>query len=188
MINFERVTISLLDSGKFSLTQSSAGESNIDEDFLAFYGGNFFDDSLDDDAGTIDMTRCEQLLAGKYQLYGCAICVIWVLKAASKYPSLDLNELVDKLETILDGPNSFVELILSQSMTGKVSDAFIATVGYALRPRRYEIMMALSRMRGIEFEELPANDKVREELERKERLEQEKRRKLAELWANRRKK
>ena len=73
-------------------------------------------------------------------------------------------------------------------MTGKVSDALIATVGYALRPRRYEIMMALSRMRGIEFEELPANDKVREELERKERLEQEKRRKLAELWANRRKK
>mmetsp|Transcript_24418 Transcript_24418/g.36431 ORF Transcript_24418/g.36431 Transcript_24418/m.36431 type:complete len:152 (-) Transcript_24418:1728-2183(-) len=142
----------------------------------------------DEDTGSIDLSRCEQLLAGKYQLYGCAICVVWLLKAATHNPTLDLNQLLDKLETALDGPNSFQGILCSISSSGIVSNSLLQTLGYAIRPRRYEVMMALHRIRGIEFEELPPDEAMAAELTAKEREEEEKKRILAELWANRRKK
>lgn len=186
LVNFNNIKISLLDGCKFSLMQRC--ESNVEEIFNIF-DNIIFNESLDEDIGTVDMTRCEQLLAGKHQLYGCAICAIWVLKSAQEYPLLDLNQLLDKLEEKLDGPYSFDGIIRALCPNNRNHlDSLTRTLGYALRPRRYEIMMAISRMRGVKFEELPPTSDVLDEIQRKEREEEEKRRKLAELWANRRKK
>jgi len=57
--------------------------------------------------------------------------------------------------------------------------------GYVvLRPRRYEVAMALSRMQGMEFEVLPSKlDRSKEEKE-----EEERRNALTRLWNLRRKK
>ncbi len=162
----------------------------MDDLLLTVFGTNndFMDIDRDEDTGTMDLSRCEQLLAGKYQLYGCAICVVWLLKTATNNPTLDLNQLLDKLESALDRTDSFHGILASISSSGKVSDSLLKTLGYAIRPRRYEVIMALNRMRGIEFEELPPDDKTIAELSAKEREEEERKRILAELWANRRKK
>jgi hypothetical protein len=189
LIDLNKVRISLLDGGgKLSLTQWSK-ESDIEKSLSLFGYDDCFDMNLDDeDVGTIDMTRCEQLLQGKHQLYGCGICVIWILKAATENPSLDLNQLLDKLEVELDSSTSFGGILKSLSPSGQVSNMLLTALGYATRPRRYEIMMALSRMRGIKFEDLPPDNDIAAEIEAKEREEEEKKRILAELWANRRKK
>ncbi|KAL3779220.1 hypothetical protein ACHAW5_009991 [Stephanodiscus triporus] len=62
------------------------------------------------------------------------------------------------------------------------------TVGFAYRPRRHEVAMALTRMRGMKFDSLPEKPKVIvNELSPEEDLEESKKRALAALWANRRK-
>ena len=66
-----------------------------------------------------------------------------------------------------------------------------STVGNAFRPRRHEVAQALTRMRGLKFDILPEKPKVMElspEDEAKRLEEESKKRALAELWANRRKK
>ena len=66
-----------------------------------------------------------------------------------------------------------------------------STVGNAFRPRRHEIAQALTRMRGLKFEILPDKPKVMNlspEDEAKRLEAESKKRALAELWANRRKK
>lgn len=185
LIDLEKVRISLLDGGKLSLSEGS--EQSTNQDLLTYFGNDFLNVSLDEDVGTIDMTRCEQLLAGKHQLYGCAICAVWLFKIAIQNETLDLNQLLDKLEAALDGPENFEGILRSVSTNSKVSDSLLSTLGYAIRPRRYEVMMAISRMRGIEFEELPQDEEIVAKLTAKEREEEEKKKKLAELWANRRK-
>ncbi len=187
MVNFDIARIRLLDGGKFSLSNGRFKESHVDELWTSI-GSDIFDENVDEDIGTIDMTRCEQLLAGKHQLYGCAICTLWVLRAASTNPTLDMNELLDELDQAFDGLNGFEGVIRSISPNCNIAESLLQAIGYACRPRRYEILMALSRMRGIEFEELPLEDRIVAEMKQKEREEEEKRRLLAELWANRRKK
>jgi len=59
-------------------------------------------------------------------------------------------------------------------------------VGFAQRPRRYEVGQALTRMQGIQMEEIPVEDDGFEEAARLE--EERKKKALADLWANRRKK
>lgn len=186
LINIEDVRISLLDGGKLSLSEGSTPSAN--DEVLSYFGNDFLNVSLDEDFGTIDMTKCEQLLAGKYQLYGCAICALWLLKFSTQNPTLDLNQLLDKLESDLNGPATFEGILRSVSSSGKISESLLSTLGYAIRPRRYEVMMAVSRMRGIEFEELPQDAEILAKQTAKQREEEEAKRKLAELWANRRKK
>ena len=178
----------LIDGGKLSLSHWFE-ESRMDDLLGTLLGTNndfMMDIDGDEDVGTIDLSRCEQLLGGKYQICGCAICLVWLLKTASYNPTLDLNQLLDELERALDGPNSFQGIVASISSSGKMFSSLITTLGYALRPRRYEVVMALHRMRGIEFEELPPDDKTIAELTAKEREEEERKRILAELWAKRR--
>ncbi len=185
LINLEKVSISLLDGGKLLLSEES--EQSTRQNVLAYFGNDFLNASLDEDIGTIDMSRCEQLLGGKHQLYGCAIGVIWLLKAATDHPTLDFNQLLDKLEEAFNGPESFEGILRSTGSFGRASGDLISTLGYAIRPRRYEVMMSIYRMRGIEFEELPQDPEALAKLTTKQREEEEAKRKLAELWANRRK-
>ncbi len=168
--------VSLMDGGgKLSLTPIDDREEN----------------ESDDDIGIIDMARCEQLLGGKRQLYGCGFCVLWLMKNAKVKPELDLNQLLDELEDTMDRSGNGLMSVVDSLCSGAVarSPAFtsiIACVGYAYRPRRYEIFMALTRIRGIKFEELPTE--VDEEDLRIKKEAEERKKALAELWANRRKK
>lgn len=173
-----RCRVSLLNGG---------GRLSIDQE-----GDNDSDDDMesDDDTGIIDMTRCEQLLGGKHQLYACGICAVWILKHARDNPEMDLNELVNELEKTIDVSGGIVSLI--ESMSPQCSTAsplhasLLLSVGHITRPRRYEILMALTRMRGMKFVELPTE--VDEDDLRIKNEEQERKRMLAELWANRRNK
>lgn len=62
------------------------------------------------------------------------------------------------------------------------------TVGFAYRPRRHEVAMALTRMRGMKFEILPAVPIEAAGAMSPELEEEKKKRTLAELWENRRRK
>ena len=92
------------------------------------------------------------------------------------------------------------QTVTNSTANKKITDLFSSndildlweSVGYIYRPRRHEVFMALTRMRGMKFDILPDKskdvNKVSQEEEVK-RLEEEARKKaLADLWANRRKK
>jgi len=177
----DRCRLSLLDGGgKLSVAQAEDVDSDENMD------GN----DSDDDIGIIDMTRCEQLLGGIWQLYGCGICVLWLLKHSKSKPDFDLNQLLDELEDVMDKSGGIVAIMHALSSAGTstspISSYLLESIGHAYRPRRYEVLMALTRMRGITFGELPTE--VDEEDFALKREAEEKKRMLAELWANRRKK
>lgn len=130
----------------------------------------------DDDVGFIDMSRCEQLLGKKPQLFGCGLCVAWIVRHAS--PELGIAELLEQLEEHLLN-NGMYSMILS-------SDSALESVGFAYRPRKHEVSMALTRMRGVVFEEMPV---IEDEVEMAAAREAERRKQeLADLWSGRRKK
>mmetsp|Transcript_17328 Transcript_17328/g.21176 ORF Transcript_17328/g.21176 Transcript_17328/m.21176 type:complete len:718 (-) Transcript_17328:27-2180(-) len=186
LVDLDNYKLTLLDGGgKLSLATRSTDFHDL---YNSFDVNEYLDVDLDEDIGTMDMTRCEQLLAGKHQLYGCGLCIVWILKTASKNPHLDINQLLNQLEAILDGPKGFTGVMDLISSTYDASELLQLTFGHAYRPRRYEIAMALSRMRGIKFEELPLDSDTIASLTAKEREEEDRKRMLAELWANRRKK
>ena len=172
--------LTLLDGGG-KLSMEQAQDMHSDEEMDGY--------DSDNDMGIIDLTRCEQILGGKWQLFGCGICALWILRLASSESDLDLNELVDKLESTMDS-TGLASVINSLSTTGSemstIYCSLLENLGHAYRPRRYEILMTLTRLRGIVFGELPTEVDV-EALAVKREAE-ERKRALAELWANRRKK
>ena len=198
--------VSLLDGGgRFSLDKLETFTNSIEMGNVFENGDNIGDDHHEEDDNgeedfhIVDMARCEQLLGGNWQLYGVAICSIWVLMMSRKNSSWDFNELLNALEDELDREYGLLGLIQSLSrrdsnhnsieIIGK-SELFESLLfdgtGFAYRPRKYEVAMALTRLRGLVFEDLP--DELDKKLEA-ERLEAEQRKKaLADLWANRRKK
>lgn len=181
--DFKNSKLALLDGGgKLSITQVNDTHSYDDDD-------EEMDSYSDDDTGIVDLSRCEQILGGKWQLFGCGICALWILQLSRSEPEMDLNELVDKVEQKMDS-NGFASIVDSLSNSSpEMSNASLSlyeNVGLAFRPRRYEIIMALTRLRGIVFGELPTE--VDEEELALKREAEERKRALAELWANRRKK
>jgi hypothetical protein len=132
----------------------------------------------DDDSGHIDMTRCEQLLAKKPQLYGCGLCVAWILELAQREPELGLAALLQRLKTEV-AQNGLASLCSDQ-------ESLLESVGYASCPRMHEVYMALTRIRGLVLEEIPVEDDGSEEAARRE--EERRKQELAALWNARRKK
>jgi hypothetical protein len=62
-------------------------------------------------------------------------------------------------------------------------------VGFAFRPRRHEVAMTLTRMRGLRLDILPAKPNAMDTLQLQEEEEQKKKMAaLAEMWSSRRKK
>jgi hypothetical protein len=177
----QQCRVSLLDAGgKLSILQEYGHESDDDD----IEGGD-----SDDDTGIIDMTRCEQLLGGYHQLFACGICALWILKLAKEKPELDLNELVNELDKTLDQEAGMVSLVKSMSTPSPAPSAqyfsLLLNIGHIIRPRRYEVIMALTRIRGIKFDQLPT-EADEDDIRVKEAAE-ERKRSLAKLWANRRK-
>lgn len=173
-------TISLLDGGHaISVHRATAG----DDDAKA--ADSIYDD---DDDGYIDLSRCEQLVGKKPQLYGCGQCVIWLLREAKRQPGLGIAQHLSNLETTIDThgmPRIFADNAESLPQSSSLAwKHLLQASGFAYRPRKYEIGQAFTRMRGIVFEHIPGV--VDEEEERIAREAEERKQALAKLWASRR--
>lgn len=168
---------------------------NNDTDHL----DNEYDDEYedDDDKGVIDMSRCEQLFGSTHELYGCGMCLVWLLKYASQHPKMGMQDLLEKMDEILDDTSEFGGLKKLQEIT-LVADknctendtlgiSMLESVGYAIRPRRYEVAMALTRMRGMMFETLPPVRDFGSEAAAAKIEAEQKKQKLLALWNARRK-
>jgi Predicted ATPase of the ABC class len=178
------VVVSLLDGGHaVSLHKEGDGkEPDEDNDNISMVD--------DDEDGCIDASRLEQLL-GRRQLYGCGLCVAWLLQFAPEHPQLGIKDLLHSLDETLD-TGGMQKILMDLSETSKNGSAFktrswahlMEWVGFVERPRRFEIGQALARFHGIQMEEIPVEDDGTDEAER---LKEEKRKQaLAELWAKRR--
>ena len=165
----------------------------------------------DEDDGIIDMSKCSQLVGNaSEQLYGCGICILWLMQESQRHQDDDIFDLLDRLEDVLEyggGMNAiFASLVAARneaSVTGSTKEMLsmllsshttldlFDTVGFCYHPRRHEVAMALTRMRGMKFEILPEKPKasdIETNEEKAKRLEEEAKKKaLADLWANRRK-
>jgi hypothetical protein len=148
----------------------------------------------DDDAGCIDMSRCEQLLGKKNQLYACGLCVAWILRMAKKNPRLGIKDLITKLEESMDEAGGLFPLLVGPGANSSASHCLssstawvhlVESVGFVYRPRKHEIFMAVTRMRGIALEALPVLDDGSDTAAESEA--ERKKRELAELWNARRK-
>ena len=198
MNKFKNAAVHLLDSGSSRLWFYSDGDDECANN--AATGNND-----DEDDGMVDMSKSSQLVGNaSEQLYGCGICVLWLIQASLRHSDEDLSELLDRMEQVLDNENSCsggmngllasLKQSKADSITSLLSDSnhdildMWETVGYVYRPRRHEVAMTLTRMRGMKFQILPEKVKVSPEEERKQLEEESKKRALAELWANRRKK
>jgi len=149
------------------------------------------DDDDDEEAGCIDASRLEQLL-GKRQLYAIGFCVAWILQNAPMKPECGLKDLLKLLDLALDkGGMDLILKELNDSDCSRVSKSFfqvLESVGFVERPRNFEVGQALTRMYGIQFEEISVYDDGSDEAARLEVEEQNKRKALADLWAKRRSK
>lgn len=179
--NVDSCKVSLLDGGGRLSIWQEGNDDNHDNGY-----------DSDDDTGIVDMTKCEQLIGGNCHLYGCAIFALWIIKHSRENPGLDLHDLLGKLDTILDSEEGVGMKAIMESFGSSKFDSssilcsLLKNVGHIYRPRRYEIFMALTRMRGVTFEQLPTE--VDEEDLKIKREAEERKRMLAELWANRRQK
>ena len=209
--------VAMLDSNSSRLWffQAGVGEGNVNDDRSDTNMESFGDDDNDgddEDEGIVDMSKCSQLIdSSSEQLYGCGVCVLWLLHESRQHPGEDLLDLLIRMENELDygGREGGMNKLLSSledrrafaNNEGSVATLFRSsfvldlweTVGYAYRPRRHEVAMALTRMRGMKFERLPEKPKevagsMSPEEAAKLLEEESKKRTLAELWANRRRK
>jgi hypothetical protein len=174
------VVVSVLDGGHaISLHKE---EDEADEDAM------IIDD--DEDEGCIDASRFEQLLDRK-QLYGCGLCVAWLLQAAPKHLNLGITDLLKKMDEALD-QGGMVQLYNDVNGSPETHPQSLAWkhlveyVGFATRPRTFEAGQALTRMRGIEMEELSVEEDEADLIEQREA--EKKKKDLAALWAGRRSK
>ncbi|CAB9517628.1 ABC transporter ATPase [Seminavis robusta] len=141
----------------------------------------------DDDDGYIDLSRSEQLMGKKPQLYACGQCVLWLIREAQAHPGVGMSELLSKLDATIDN-KGMLEVFTANSPLDLTKSShwvnLLAASGFAFRPRKYEIGQAFYRMRGIKLEHIPEEEDAEEERIRKEA--ERRKRELAELWAKRR--
>ena len=142
----------------------------------------------DDDDGYIDLSRCEQLMGKKPQLFACGQCVIWLIREAKRNPGVGISDLLSKLDETID-KKGLLEVFAENSTTANLSESpswmhLLNVSGFAYRPRQYEIGQAFYRMRGMKLEHIPVEDDGEEEAIRQEA--EKRKRELAEIWARRR--
>jgi predicted ABC-class ATPase len=180
-----KTSVTLLDgSNSIAVRSLSQLEPNCNvSDEMCIY------DDTDDDEQYIDMSRCEQLLGKKPQLYGCGLCVAWLLNYSQQHPELGLHDLLQKMDDTLDRRGWLGTIQGSDQYRAGASPTWTAVVenlGFVYRPRRFEVGQALTRFRGISFENIPVEDDGSDEAAKIEAERQ--RNELLEIWNNRRKK
>eukprot|EP00536_Pseudo-nitzschia_multiseries_P016100 jgi/Psemu1/220148/e_gw1.1019.44.1 len=186
------VVVSLLDGGRALALYRDDGAEEDPSGVLV--DGKVSMDDDDDDEGCIDASRFEQLL-GKRQLFAAGVCVAWILQNAPMHPDLGVKDLLALLDSKLENEgmrhilDALKETVTDGSPRAVVSKSMIQvleSVGYLERPRTFEVGQALTRIRGIRFEDMPMPV---DEAEEAARLEEERRKKaLADMWAKRRSK
>ena len=192
------VSISILDGGH-ALTFHPDEDENDEEEVSQTCFGN----EDDEEDYRIEASKLEQLL-GRKQLFGCGLCVLWILQVGIKDASLGLPHLLNKLDEVLDegGLMKVLEQIntfpnssptsSSQSSSSLLvvgSEAWknvMEEVGVAQRPRKHEVGQALTRMYGIRMEEIPTNTEDDMAEEEAKRAAEQKRLELLKIWENRR--
>mmetsp|Transcript_31370 Transcript_31370/g.59665 ORF Transcript_31370/g.59665 Transcript_31370/m.59665 type:complete len:322 (-) Transcript_31370:1693-2658(-) len=191
---FRDAAVHLLDGGSSRLQFYRDDDNNATDD-----------DDGDEDDGMVDMSKCSQLEGhASEQLYGCGLCVLWLIRESTRRPTKDLSELLDCMDRALDhggmvglmaslrrDRDDQCNMFLAELVSSHAMQDLWETAGYAYRPRRHEVAMALVRMRGMKFDILPEKPKaleIRPEEEAKRREEESRKKALAELWSNRRKK
>jgi hypothetical protein len=209
-LNFQNTSIALMDGGHglhFHVAEhqktTAAGNDDCNNAGGGPAGGCNGGDTNDDDSGGeerfIDLSRCEQLLGRKPQLYGCGICALLLLDMSKQHPNLGLADLLAKMDKDLNdqGFASLLPLLSSSSSSSAALDhgssdsstsnwkLLVETLGCAYRPRRFEVGQAICRLRGITFEELPVEDDGSEAAAKAE--EERKRKELLDMWNARRK-
>jgi hypothetical protein len=174
----EKTVVSLLEGGTGLFLHPAVEQPDDDET-----------EEEEEEETFIDLSRCEQLMGKKPQLYGCGVCVVWLLEAARKHPELGIPDLLKKLDATLD-EEGLLSVILGASATNDTATTWrllIETMGCAYRPRRYEVGQALTRLRGIRFEETHVEDDGSAAVAAAAAAEVErKKRELLELWEARR--
>jgi Predicted ATPase of the ABC class len=178
----DKTAVTLLDgSESISLQQITADDQQLgkgnDDDAMSV------ESSDDEDERYIDMSRCEQLMGKKPQLYGCGLCVVWLLEAARRHPELGLPDLLRKMDKALD-EKGLLAMIVNDSIISASWNALVENLGCAYRPRRFEAGQALTRLRGIVLEAIPVEDDGSEEAAKVEA--ERKKNELLAIWNNRR--
>lgn len=197
-INPERSIVSLLDGGH-ALSIHPSFDTDGEEDALMMTDDATTRTTIynDEDDGYIDLSRCEQLVGKKPQLFACGQCVLWLIRQAKSNPGAGISDLLSQLDTTID-EKGMLEIFAENAMEDDTSTTtptsnllesswwihLLHVSGFAYRPRKYEIGQALYRMRGIQLEHIPVEDDEEEEAARQEALR--KKRELAELWEKRR--
>jgi hypothetical protein len=192
------VVVSLMDGGRGLVV---CKEDNKNEEPAADNRDNNMNARMDigdddEEEGYVDASRLGQLL-GKKQLFATGLCVAWILQHAPINVEVGLKDLLKELDSLLDkgGMNLVVNQLKettnvassSSSCFSKSTIQVFESVGYVERPRNFEIGQALTRMRGIRFEEVPMQDD--DGSEEAARIEAETKKKaLAALWEKRRSK
>ena len=160
--------------------------------------GNSNDKDDDDDSGCVDLSRCEQLLGKKPQLLGCAWCVRYLLRTMTiEYDNDDKatnkagNNRNEKQPASASPPTSITEALsrMEETIDRDGMEALWPERSHSevvVRPRRHEVFMALTRLRGMRFRHLPLPP-TEAELAAEREAEQRKA-ELAKLWSGRRSK
>lgn len=187
------VIVSLLDNGRGLHLYEECIEKEDDVDANISITGivdeandcDDFDEEEEETKGTVDTSRLEQML-GKRQLLAIGFCVAWILQKAPQKPDYGLRSLLHLLDSKLnEGGLDQILQELYDSDCNNITKSFVQvidSVGFLERPRVFEIGQVLTRLYGIEFEEIiQMNDD-----ESNAQEEQNKRKALAELWASRR--
>lgn len=144
---------------------------------------NLEDGDEETDTHVVDMSRTEQLMGKKPQLYGCGVGCLWVLEEARNHPELGIRDLLDKFDSHVK-EKGFASILSSSNDEGPWK-MLLEALGCAYLPRKFEVGLALTRLRGIQLEELPLEDDGSEAAARAE--EERKKRELMEIWNSRRK-
>lgn len=163
----------------------------------------------DDEFGTIDASRLEQLLLStgatgnsgsshtlQTQLLACGMGVLWILQTSPKNPTWGIRDLLEAMDKRLDqgGLIGLVEDLepptSHQDATTLPENSYwtqvVQQVGFLQRPRKYEVGQTLTRLFGIELEQLPVEE---DETERQAKEEAERKKQaLLAIWAQRRRK
>lgn len=142
------------------------------------------DDEYDDDFGSVDLSKCEQIAGRIWQVIGCALAVKWIMQKSNENSFKSIKDLIEMFELEMDNSGgSFSDLLGNM-----VDDEWkvLTTIGYALRPRKYEIASALARLRGGILLPVPLSKSETDKLIRLKEETDLKIKALGDLWSQRR--
>ena len=184
--DFSNRQVALLDGGNGLALYRSTGSDKSDTASDATMEVEEEEEEEEEEDPWIDMSRCEQLLGRKPQLYGCGLAVLGVFRLAREHPDKGLAALLQEWDRLVD-QNGWLAQMKDEKDVNHTWAMTVSTLGTVLRPRTMEIGQAICRLRGIVFEELPSPEHL-DALATAQAEEERKKQALLEMWNNRRKK